>query len=459
MPYPLRVLALTHILLWEIWRSLIEQLTYWKAIILLLLLLAIIMISGVIAVYCKELGRFLGKIFQDIAGKISGCIKKIWSMPFCRCMLFFMLFGTVYLYRSVNSYPRVEFELSSTNIREGICVFYADKTMENFDSDHMVAEAIGFGWQKYSFDVPDIDRLRIDFGENVGSTQIGSIMVKTFFTTKEVSAQYISGCTFSADVGEVVLDGNTLHMESIGTDPYVILGTLEDVESVFDWQKAVLLAAVFGLMLAVSGVIARYEDVIEKLLNIKKKHAVIISSIIFFAYRIAFMVMHKGFLAIDEFRHISTLNPNFVTDYNRAPYVNMAVKAICLLFGQNDLAVKFVPFIMGTISFLCCMYLLYSIYDNPYWIISISSILTFMPYISFNHFYIRMYVFLEAIVMLDCLLFYNAEKKKGTKYEKINICAVVVLAILYSLYTKDLSAHALLLLSIAASLYYLTRKK
>lgn len=223
------------------------------------------------------------------------------------------------------------------------------------------------------------------------------------------------------------------------------------------------LLCVFGLLLIifltliVSGVISLYYSTIDDLLKIEKLHAVIISIITFFMYRIFFIVKYQGFFSFDEFYHISTLNSDYVTDYARARYINFMEKIICNIFGQTDFTVKLVPFILGTVSFLCGLYLLYKIYNKPYWILTISSILIFMPYIAYNHFYIRMYVFLEAVVMIDCLLIYNAEVKRGTKWGVLYIVLAEVLTILYSANTKDFSAKALFILVTVAGLYYFFR--
>lgn len=209
--------------------------------------------------------------------------------------------------------------------------------------------------------------------------------------------------------------------------------------------------AVFAFVM--SCVISIKEDTINGLPCISKKIMVFISIVIFLVYRVLFLINHKGYFSFDEFYHISTLNRDYVTSYDRAPYINGMVKMLCKVLWQSDFIVKLVPLILGAISFGCALYLLYNIYDNSYWILIISIILIFVPYIANNHFYIRMYVFLEAIFMLDSLLFYNAVKKRddgGCAY----IALAVLLTTLYTIYTSDFSAKAILLIVATVSLYY-----
>lgn len=217
----------------------------------------------------------------------------------------------------------------------------------------------------------------------------------------------------------------------------------------------VLILIVF--ILAISCIVSIKCDKINELPSISSKTAIFMSAVIFLVYRIVFLVKHKGFFSFDEFYHISTLNPDYVTNYDRAPYINGMVKILCNILGQSDLIVKLVPFILGSISFGCALYLLYNIYDNSYWMIIVSLILIFMPYIANNHFYIRMYVFLEAVFMIDCVLFYKAVKK-GEHGGKVNIALAIILTALYALNTNDSSSKVLLVVMITAGSYYFLEK-
>lgn len=196
---------------------------------------------------------------------------------------------------------------------------------------------------------------------------------------------------------------------------------------------------------------------INKGFRINKLQAVTISCLCFFTYRVLFLIKHIGYFAFDEFYHISTLNSEYITDYNRAQYINFLVKIVCKLFGQSDAVVKTIPLLMGTISFLCGMYLMYNIYNNPYWIITISSVLICLPNMVYNHFYIRMYVFLEAVIMLDCLLLFMAERKRGTKLGVLLVLLAEALTAIYSFNTNDFSSKALQLFMLGLGVYYFCR--
>lgn len=195
----------------------------------------------------------------------------------------------------------------------------------------------------------------------------------------------------------------------------------------------------------------------KKVLVFSKQKAIAFSLILFFTYRFVYLISHSGFFSFDEFYHIATLNPDYSTSYNRADYINNMVKAVCFLFGEQDFTVKLIPLILGTISFLSALYLMYHLYENPYWILTISCILTILPLIANNHFYIRMYVFLEALVMVDCVLFYLADHTKNRIDRIAYLFLAELLAFAYFRNTSDFSAKAVLLLVSCAVLYDLGR--
>lgn len=409
-----------------------------------LVFVIIVILSEIIIKYYKVLAEFLRKdLFKTI--KLS------WSRPFCRCMIFFLVLGAVYL---CSTYPRIEFEMTNTNSNESVQVYYDNGNME-FDGNHMVKDLIGLGHQKYSFSISNSDILRIDFATSPGTAQISNVRVKNIFTVKELPARFIAMGDLSTDVGSIEIEEDKLSVRSIGLDPYIVIKNINAIDDKFNMYSVGMVCLAVVAAAAISWLIAKYYMGINHALTINKRRAAGISVLFFLVYRIIFLIRHVGFFAIDEFRHIATVNPDYITDYRRAVYINHMAEIICKIFGQSDYAVKAVPFLMGVISFLCALYLLYNIYDNPYWILTVSVILTCLPYVIFNHSYIRMYAFFEAVIMLNCVLFYNAEKRRGTKWEKISLLIVGVLTVLYTGNTKDLTASALLLLMLAAAVYYL----
>ena len=372
-------------------------------------------------------------------------------------IIMFLFIGIGYLYSLSINYPKIEFLLSSTNPGEMVCVYY-DNDNIGFDEEHMIYNIIEASKQKYSFHIPKSSVIRIDFGESVGITQLEDVVIRTLFTKKEISPQFISNCNFSIDVGKVLVDTDKIQIESIGADPCVVIGNINEISTKLNGYSIVIVGIFLSVMIMVSFIVLKYENILEyKLKKFNKKWAVIVSCMLYFSYRIIFLVFHKGYFAFDEFYHISTLNSNYITAYDRALYINNVVEIMCNIFGKSDLTVKLVPFCLGSISFLCCLYLLYNIYDTPYWIVTISAILIYTPYIQYNHFYIRMYIFLEALVMLNCVLLYKAEQKKGTKWEIINILLAGALTILYSMNTEDISAKAILILMGTVTVYYFGR--
>ena len=375
----------------------------------------------------------------------------------CLCMIFLLLTGS-YLIDQINSYPRIEFESGKTRLTRDFSLFYLVKGMEDYDEAHRVNEKRIIETNKCIFYVNNIrmnnDRLRIDFGSNIGNVQIGSIKIRKLFLEKEIPIQFMMNCEFSDDVGKVFTEKEFLNIECIGDDPYIILDNLNAIDSTFYWNKVNICVICFLIIVILYRIITN-----RNIICITKKQAAIVSLILFFTHRISFLITHVGFFAFDEFFHVSTLNPDYITDYNRAVYINHIINVVCKIFGQSHLTVKIVPVTLGVISFACCLYLAYQLYDNPYWIINTCVIVTYMPYIAFNHFYIRMYVFVEAIFMLDCVLLYRAQQKVGTKVEKLYLIFSVIITGFYGIYTKDFSGKALMALLLVSIFCHICRSK
>ncbi|WP_160558421.1 hypothetical protein [Parablautia muri] len=366
-------------------------------------------------------------------------------------LLFLLLIGIVYIY--INFSTKLEMVVQNTMTNDVVQV-YCDDGNEGFSGKRMVQELAGSDARKYNFSVPYSNILRIDFDTSAEKLQISDVVVKNLFMVKNIPLQYMASCAHSEDIGDMSIQGDVLTIEITGISPYIVMINLDTLNGKFNLYSLGLLFLVSIIIVIVLTFITRFYEKINDLPKLRKKYAIIISGILFLSCRIVFLLTHKGFFSNDEFHHISTLNADYVTSYEWGLYINHLAYILNNIFGLRDLAVKLVPFLAGSVSFLCCLYLLYNIYDNPYWIITISSIITFMPNVIFNHFYIRMYVFLEAVIMIDSALFYSAQKKKGTKWERISLLLIGIITFLYVWNTKDVTVVALLMLLIIAGLYY-----
>ncbi len=388
-------------------------------------LILIILLSGIITIYYRKL------------------IKE--------SLLFLLLVSAVYLY--VNFPTKLEMVVENTMPDDVVRVYYDDGN-KGFSGERMVQELADSDIKKYSFSVPYSNILRIDFETSVGVLQISDVVIKNLFMTKKIPLQYIASCAHLEDIGDMRIQGDALSVEITGISPHMTMANLDMLNGKFNLHSLRLFFIVAVIIIIILSFVIRYYEKIDNLPKLPKKYAVIISGLLFLSYRISFLLTHVGFFSNDEFQHISTLNSDYLAPYKYGLYINYLADVLCGIIVQSDLAVKLIPFLAGSISFLCCLYLLYNIYDNPYLIIAVSSIITFMPNVIFNHFYIRMYVFLEAVVMIDSALLYAAQKKKGTKWEKISILFIGAVTLFYVWGTKDVTTVALLMLLIVAGLYY-----
>jgi len=405
--------------------SLIQGFDFCKAGVLFTFLILSILLSGIITIY-------YGKVLKE-------------------SLLFLLLVSMVYIY--INFSVKLEFSIENTMPGDVVQVYYDDGN-KGFSGKRMVQALADSKAGRYSFSVPYSDILRIDFATDAEKLQISDVAIKNLFMNKSVPLQYMASCAHSEDIREMSVQDGALSVEIAGISPYMVMIGLDKLNGKFN-----LFSLGFFYFTAIITVItfifiSKFYGKIDNMPKLKKKQAVIVSGILFFIYRITFLLTHIGFFSIDEFHHISTLNSDYATSYEWGLYINRLADVLCNIFGKSDLVVKFIPLLVGSISFLCGLYLLYNIYDNPYWIIAISSIITFMPNVMFNHFYIRMYVFLEAVIMIDAVLFYSAQKRKGTRWEKISILLIGIITFLYVWNTKDVTVAALLMLLIAVGFYY-----
>lgn len=94
-------------------------------------------------------------LYKGIVGGMQKVfIKKLWEQRkiFVSLIVLGLLFVAGYIYYA-NAYLKVEFELTSTNVGEPVCIFYMDENMRNFDDEHMIQEKIANDTHRYSFNV------------------------------------------------------------------------------------------------------------------------------------------------------------------------------------------------------------------------------------------------------------------------------------------------------------------
>lgn len=336
-------------------------------------------------------------------------------------MLLLFLAGMTCLY-AVSHYPQIEFNLSSTNLGEPVCVFYADENMKDFDALHMVQDTINENDDRYNFYVSDIASLRIDFGTSSGTSQIGNMVLKTFFTYKEIPVQYIAACGFSPDVGAVTIEGDRVRIESIGADPYIVLGSLDGIESVFNWKKAVVLFSVFFLLIILMTAVVRYYQEIKKILSIEidlesKRCWIVISGILLLAAIVRYFYhldawpcfqddefqtfgAAYGYFKTGTFRQWDFVN-NCISNatYNRAwPYTILLANWI-RIFGLSEMSCRAMSALLGLFFVASCIYITKQLFENIK--ITFAAVLIILSNSTVTEFfrYTRMYALLLPVCL------------------------------------------------------------
>lgn len=162
---------------------------------------------------------------------------------------------------------------------------------------------------------------------------------------------------------------------------------------------------------------------------------------ILITFKLLFTVSNPGSF-IDEYLHIKAAMTNFEWAYLRGKYVSYAIFLGLYWFGQKLLVLKLIPCLVGIINTI----LLYLIARN----ISLSQqskiillvIYTLSPWIILNHFYIRMYVFLELTIYSIILCLTTLERYKN-KLPFLIKCVLIVTPIIiitvYFYFTIDIS--------------------
>ncbi len=152
--------------------------------------------------------------------------------------------------------------------------------------------------------------------------------------------------------------------------------------------------------------------------------SIIFILILFISIKLSMLYMYSGSY-IDEYNHIFSgielvenyqFAPLFEDEnYLRGSYVSFMLALLFFLFGTSLVVAKLLPIILGIINF----FILFSIAKkvlNKYYVIVLMLIYSLSPWIIFNHYYVRVYVFYEFYTLIISLLFiygYNAIQKNN----------------------------------------------
>jgi hypothetical protein len=162
--------------------------------------------------------------------------------------------------------------------------------------------------------------------------------------------------------------------------------------------------------------------------------------IIFTGIKVLMPLFYTGSY-IDEYYHIfssislfeegkfAQFTADGILGYRRGAPITFLVGLFFSIFEKNIFWAKLVPATIGTINFILLYFILRTFIKEKIIMILTLIIYTVSPYIIFNHFYIRMYVFYEFALILTIFLFFHLIKllRKKEKSKIIIYACILVL--------------------------------
>lgn len=192
----------------------------------------------------------------------------------------------------------------------------------------------------------------------------------------------------------------------------------------------------------------------NKLKSMNSISKVSLAAFLFFLiWRFYLIVRYKGLYAFDEMYHISSSDAYFhsVSEYKRAPYLNWTVRFLSSIFGRHYYTYKLIPFVLSLISIGSLLYLASRLFQQAYNVILFTLLCAGHCVLIYNHLYIRMYVWDEAVISLLAVLMYKLSQTDSS-YKKIvlHILYFGLSAILFMIQPKEQSSISVLLVGVAA---------
>lgn len=178
---------------------------------------------------------------------------------------------------------------------------------------------------------------------------------------------------------------------------------------------------------------------------------------IFIAFKTAMIIIYNGSF-LDEYLHIwsgisffnngqfaeITLN----TIYYRGWMLSLLIGVLFELFGEQFILVKIIPAIFGLSSFILLYFIAKRVLINKKFILLLLCFYTLSPLTLFNHFYFRMYVLFEFLLLLSIFLFLKLVESKNNKKKIIFYIILICFVNLINFLVNDLESGLILLVNI-----------
>lgn len=139
--------------------------------------------------------------------------------------------------------------------------------------------------------------------------------------------------------------------------------------------------------------------------------------------------------------------------YTRGSYISALVGFAMFIFGKSIFVAKLVPAIFGIINYFLLFYLCQKLQINKQYTLLTLICFTFIPWFIFNHFYIRMYVFYEFLILFLTILFILLIQNI-TNFKKLLTISIIIFATLISslLFSNDFGIY---MVFVYVSIYFL----
>ena len=186
----------------------------------------------------------------------------------------------------------------------------------------------------------------------------------------------------------------------------------------------------------------------NKLKSMKPMSQTALGAFIFFLFWRVYLIMRfKGLYAFDEMYHISSSDAYFhsISEYDRAPYLNWTVRFLSSILGRHYYTYKLIPFVLCLISIGSLLYLSSKLFQHQYNIILFTLLCSGHCLLIFNHLYVRMYVWDEAVISLLAVILYKLSQTTSLhKRIGLHILYFAVSAFLFVIQPGESSSIAVL---------------
>lgn len=166
----------------------------------------------------------------------------------------------------------------------------------------------------------------------------------------------------------------------------------------------------------------------------------IISICIFITIKLYMVFTYNGSFS-DEYYHITSglefIHTGHFAEiytgerYTRESYFSVLVGLSLIIFGKTLFAAKLVPLFIGIVNLFLLIYIASKLFIQKYSVILLILSYSFFPWVIFDHFYVRFYVFLEFIILLITALFIKYIQNKQRKYLYIIFLINILFLIFY----------------------------